>query len=89
MILDKKDEYFLSIAKQDIHSFIMLGVITQGNPKLLARVAKWIDVDPDISSAFAITKKQITLAPELFSTWKNYNNSLQSPDGFFKLSEKQ
>ncbi len=45
--LSKNDEYFLSIAKKHIHSFIMLGVVHNGEPKLLARVGKIIDVDPD------------------------------------------
>lgn len=58
--LNKKDEYFISIAKQGIHSFMMLGVIKDGQPKLLARVGKTNDIDPDYSSQFAITKKAIT-----------------------------
>lgn len=46
MTLNKKDEYFLSIAKQGIHSFMMLGVVKDGQPKLLARVAKNDDINP-------------------------------------------
>lgn len=58
--LNKKDEYFISIAKQGMHSFMMLGVIKDGQPKLLARVGKTNDIDPDCSSQFAMTKKAIT-----------------------------
>lgn len=58
--LNKKDEYFISIAKQGMHSFMMLGVIKDGQPKLLARVGKTFDIDPDCSSQFATTKKAIT-----------------------------
>ncbi len=36
----KTDEYFISIAKQGLHSFIMLGVVVDKQPQLLARVAK-------------------------------------------------
>lgn len=47
LILNKKNEYFLSIAKIGrIHSFMMLGVIQDGEPKLLARVGKWGGVTP-------------------------------------------
>lgn len=58
--LNKKDEYFISIAKQGMHSFMMLGVVKDGQPKLLARVGKTSDIDPDCSSQFAMTKKAIT-----------------------------
>ena len=60
MILNKKDEYFISIAKQGIHSFMMLGVVKDGQPQLLARVGKFGDIDPDSSSKFAMIKKAIT-----------------------------
>lgn len=45
MILNKKDEYFISIAKQGMHSFMMLGVIKDGQPQLLARVGKTDDIN--------------------------------------------
>lgn len=60
MTLNKKDEYFISIAKKGIHSFMMLGVIKDGQPKLLARVGKTGDINPDYSSRFAMIKKTIT-----------------------------
>jgi hypothetical protein len=60
IILNKKDEYFISIAKQGIHSFMMLGVVKNGQPQLLARVGKTNDIDPDVSSQFAMIKKAIT-----------------------------
>ena len=61
MTLDKKDEYFLSIAKQGIHSFMMLGVVKEGQPKLLARVGKTDDITPVISSSssFSEIKKNV------------------------------
>lgn len=58
--LNKKDEYFISIAKQGIHSSMMLGIVKDGQPKLLARVGKTNDIDPDCSSQFAMIKKAIT-----------------------------
>ena len=45
IVLSKKNEYFLSIAKQGMHSFMMLGVVKDGKPTLLARVGKSADVD--------------------------------------------
>jgi hypothetical protein len=59
IVLSKKDEYFLSIAKQGIHSFMMLGVVKDGEPKLLARVGKTNDIDPDAASGLTMTKKGI------------------------------
>src|SRR3990167_8675870 len=48
IVLNKKNEYFLSIATQDMHSFIMLGVVTTyGEPKLLARIGQTADVNPN------------------------------------------
>ena len=57
--LKKKDEYFLSIAKQGTHSFMMLGVVVNDAPKLLARVGKRGEIDPGASSTFTIIKKAI------------------------------
>lgn len=43
-------EFFISIAQQGHHTFIMLGVIDNtGSPRLLARIAKTHDVDPDFN----------------------------------------
>ena len=52
------NEYFLAIAKQGIHSFMMLGVIKDdGSPQLLARVGKTNWIDPDASSGLKMTAK--------------------------------
>jgi hypothetical protein len=42
----KTDEYFISIAKQGRHSFIMLGVVVDGRAKLLGRFGKTRRNDP-------------------------------------------
>lgn len=60
MELSKSDEYFISIAKQDIHSFIMLGVMVNGKPKLLARVGKTNDLDPDVKAQATMIAKGLT-----------------------------
>lgn len=59
IVLNKNDEYFLSIAKQGIHSFMMLGFVKDGEPKLLARVGKTNDIDPDAASELTMIKKEI------------------------------
>ncbi|MDP3268336.1 MAG: hypothetical protein Q8M40_04740 [Legionella sp.] len=43
--ISKNQEYFITIAQQELHSFIMLGYIQDGNPKLFARIGKIYDVD--------------------------------------------
>lgn len=50
-------EFFISLAKVEEHSFLMLGVISSNGPKLLARVGKTFDIDPDVDASFAIGKK--------------------------------
>ncbi|MGQ3888123.1 hypothetical protein ACQUW5_03700 [Legionella sp. CNM-1927-20] len=60
LILNKDDEYFLAIAKQGYHSFLMLGVIQNNVPKLLARVGKTNDIDPDIKHHFKFLSKNLT-----------------------------
>lgn len=45
LVVNKGSEFFIAIGKQDIHSFVMLGVIKEdGTPQLLARVGKTGDV---------------------------------------------
>ncbi|ASQ46008.1 hypothetical protein [Legionella clemsonensis] len=45
IVVRKDSEFFIAIGKQDIHSFVMLGVIKEdGVPQLLARVGKTGDV---------------------------------------------
>jgi hypothetical protein len=45
--LSKQNEYFIAIAKQEMHSFLMLGVMIGDTPTLLARVGKLGIEDPD------------------------------------------
>lgn len=44
-IISKNQEYFITIAQQKLHSFIMLGYMQDGNPNLFARIGKVYDVD--------------------------------------------
>lgn len=62
--LNKKDEYFISIAYQEIHSFMMLGVVKDGQPKLLARVGKIYDINPTSLRKNAFLGKLSRLADE-------------------------
>lgn len=39
-IINNKSEFFISIAKAGIHSFIFLGVIVNGQPETLATAGK-------------------------------------------------
>lgn len=41
-IAKKSDEYFISIAKRGEHSFIMLGVVVNGEKKILTSVGKYV-----------------------------------------------
>jgi hypothetical protein len=66
LTLNKKDEYFLSIAKLGIHSFMMLGVVTNGEPRLLARVGKSADIDSCFPSIPGLMIKLI-ITPALAS----------------------
>ncbi|AWN74833.1 protein kinase family protein [Legionella anisa] len=40
IIVDKNDEFFISLGKTEAHSFIMVGVIQNGEPIILGRVGK-------------------------------------------------
>ncbi|WP_131781021.1 hypothetical protein [Legionella gresilensis] len=60
LLLNKDDEFFLSIVKQEHHSFLMLGVIQDNKPTLLARVGKTNDIDPDIKKRFKPFYKNLT-----------------------------
>ena len=40
-VAKKSDEYFISIAKSGVHSFIMLGVVVDGQKKILTSVGKY------------------------------------------------
>ncbi|STX28158.1 Uncharacterised protein [Legionella beliardensis] len=60
LILNKRDEFFLALGKQERHSFLMLGVVKDGNPILLARVGKTNDIDPDVESELKMTMKYLS-----------------------------
>lgn len=58
--ISKKREFFVAIAKQGIHSFMMLGVVEpDGTNRLLARVGKTNDIDPDSTKALVMIGKTI------------------------------
>ena len=54
--LKKTDKYFISIAQQGLHSFMMLGVVND-QPILLARVGKTNDIDPDLQNPLRMLTK--------------------------------
>ncbi|WP_419420342.1 hypothetical protein ACNVED_03315 [Legionella sp. D16C41] len=58
-IFDKDDEYFLAMAKKGFHSFLMLGVIENNTPQLLARVGKINDIDPDSKNIYKTLFKNL------------------------------
>ncbi|HHI9467535.1 TPA: hypothetical protein ACU9KK_002566 [Legionella anisa] len=47
LVANKKSEFFITIAKKGIHSFVMLGVMVDGKPELLAKVGKGNVIDED------------------------------------------
>lgn len=51
IIVDKESEFFIAIAKKDVHSFIMLGVVVDGKPKLLAKVGKGNIIDKSFGTS--------------------------------------
>jgi hypothetical protein len=55
--VSKHDEFFLTIAKQEDHTFIMLGVMKEGVPTLFARVGKFADVDASAGNTCLIIGK--------------------------------
>ena len=59
LAVDKKSEFFIALGKTGIHSFVMLGVMQAGEPKLLARVGKTNRVDKDIESPCKVTAKAL------------------------------
>ncbi|PWY53786.1 hypothetical protein DGG96_20465 [Legionella qingyii] len=54
----KKAKFFIAIAKKDVHSFIMVGVVVDGKPKLLAKVGKGNIIDKSFGTSCA---QQFTL----------------------------
>jgi hypothetical protein len=59
LLLSKNDEFFIAIAQQGIHSFIMLGVRTKTGLHLLARVGKANDIDEDFGNETKLITKVI------------------------------
>ncbi|WP_454781752.1 hypothetical protein [Legionella sp. WA2022007384] len=49
--VDTESEFFIAIAKHDVHSFIMLGVVVDGKPKLLAKVGKGNIIDKSFGTS--------------------------------------
>ncbi|KTD14498.1 hypothetical protein Lgra_0529 [Legionella gratiana] len=49
--VDKESEFFITIAKEGIHSFVMLGVMVDNKPELLARVGKGNLIDPNFGES--------------------------------------
>ena len=59
LVVNKSDEFFISVTKQGIHNFIMLGVMNKGAPKLLARVGKTDNIDPDFKEVIKMLRKAV------------------------------
>ncbi|QEY52723.1 hypothetical protein [Legionella longbeachae] len=49
--VNKDSEFFMTIAKEGVHSFIMLGVMVKDTPQLLARVGKGNLIDPSFGTS--------------------------------------
>jgi len=52
IMVNKNSEFFISIAKEGTHSFLMLGVTVDGKPQLLARVGKGNLIDKGFGVGF-------------------------------------
>lgn len=55
IIVNKQDEFFIAAGKLHLHSFVMLGVIQNSMPILLAKVGKTNSSDPE----FGTTRKKL------------------------------
>ena len=56
--VNPSNEFFIAIGKKGIHSFLMLGVVNdEGEPRLLARIGKTNDIDPDYNNKLRIKLK--------------------------------
>jgi hypothetical protein len=54
-----KNDFYIAIAKQGIHSFIMLGVtLDDGSHRLIARVGKTDNLDPDFGNPLKMALKE-------------------------------
>lgn len=64
IVVDEKSEFFITIVKEGIHSFIMLGVVVDGKPLPLARVGKGNLIDKSfgtgLGSQLTMFKKVVT-----------------------------
>lgn len=51
IVATKKSEFFITIAKKGIHSFVMLGIWVDGKPEILAKVGKGNVIDKDFGTS--------------------------------------
>ncbi|KTD44352.1 hypothetical protein Lpar_0438 [Legionella parisiensis] len=57
IVVTKKSEFFITIVKNGIHSLVMLGVMVDGKPELLAKVGKGNIIDKDFGSSLTLFGK--------------------------------
>jgi len=79
LTVNKSDEFFITVAKQGNHSFVMLGVIQNNEPELLARVGKIM-----VSSGFSVLDN-LMLAGSIFSDAE----SLLEDEGIAREDDKE
>lgn len=66
IVVKSTSEFFIAVAAQGIHSFMMLGVMDRDNfPRLLARVGKTNDIDPTRQIDGSITREFATIVKEI------------------------
>jgi hypothetical protein len=58
--VNKNDEFFFAIVKQGVHSFLLLGVNNDNKQRVIARVGKTNDIDPDFRNTLKILHKNIS-----------------------------
>lgn len=80
----KGNEFFISVAKKGIHSFMMLGVIDNGSsPRMLARVGKTNYIDADANNPLIMATKALgdgalaMLADEGVVRRTNYSENIE------------
>lgn len=57
IVVTKKSEFFITIVKNGMHSMLMLGVMVNGKPKLLAKVGKGNVIDKDFEHSLTLFGK--------------------------------
>ncbi|HHT0594717.1 TPA: hypothetical protein ACTXXA_003343 [Legionella anisa] len=57
IVVTKKSEFFITIVKNGIHSMLMLGVMVDGKPQLLAKVGKGNVIDKDFGNSLTLFGK--------------------------------